>query len=105
VAAPAPNVVPSPRGPSLADELAVLDGAKRLLDAGDSLGALVALDRYGRAFPRGHLAPEALALQVEAFERHGDHALAEAHYRRLVALYPDAPSRERLAMLLGAAAP
>jgi hypothetical protein len=77
--APAPAVAPAPaarpvraaRDAGLTDELAALDGARVALASGDAQVALVALDAYARAYPRGHLRLEADVLSIDALARSG----------------------------------
>jgi hypothetical protein len=66
---PAPVQIPTKRrsnaaGSTLAAELALLDGAKRIRSS-DPEAALVRLDQHQREFPTGALAPEREAMRVE----------------------------------------
>ncbi len=56
----------SARSGALAAELALLDGARRALEAGDPAGARALLDRYAHEIPERQLAHEADRLRAEA---------------------------------------
>jgi TolA-binding protein len=86
--------------PSLAEEIATIDRARRALYDHDAHGALRALDEHDRRFPSGALAPEAQVLRVEALLAAGDRPGAEAVANRLLAASPSGPQAERVRMLL-----
>ena len=62
----------------LAEEMHLLDAARRALASGDPRSALATLNDYERAFPSGALRPEASVLEVRALLATGDRAGAEA---------------------------
>jgi TolA-binding protein len=70
--------------PRLADEMRLLDAARRVLASGDARRALSTLDNYERAFPSGALRPEASVLKVRALLAAGDRAGAEALGQRVI---------------------
>jgi len=73
---------------TLAQEMQLLDEARRALAGGAARGALAALASYERAFPNGALQPEASVLQVRALLAAGDRAAALALGRRVIARAP-----------------
>jgi outer membrane protein assembly factor BamD (BamD/ComL family) len=81
-------------------ELALLDGARSAVRAGQSARALTVLDDFAARFPRAALAPEAALLRVEALARAGDRAGAERAARTLLAADPTSPYAERVRTLL-----
>jgi hypothetical protein len=85
-----------PKSPDLAIELAPLDAAHAALDAGDTALALSELDRHDRAFPRGRLAPEALALRIEAYAKRQDDAKVLELARTFLSRYPAHPQARRV---------
>ena len=87
-------------GPSLADEVAALDEARRTLSRGDANGALAALDGYNRTFPRGVLRETASVLRVEALARSGNRAAAVALAQRLLRAHPKSPYAVKLRSLV-----
>jgi hypothetical protein len=90
---------PAP-GASLGGEIQELDRARGALGAGDARGALGALDRYERAFPKGALQQEALRLRVEALVAANDRAAARSLAHRFRALYPNSTYAKRLNSLV-----
>ena len=107
VPSPAPGVQPTPvapvlevRGPSLADEVALLDSARVALSRGDPRLALSVLERHGREFPEPALAPEAAALRIEALVAQGDRELALTFAKAFYARFPNHPLESRLRSLL-----
>lgn len=76
---------------TLTQEIAILDDAKRALDASQADAALGILDRHSREFPRGALVPEATALRIEALYRRGDRAAAATLFRRFEETNPTSP--------------
>jgi hypothetical protein len=104
--APAPAIAPSVEAPAadqpqeagaLRDEIALIDGARAALSAGSPAQALTLLERYRARHPRGMLLPEALAMRIEAIDRSGDHARAQALARAFLADYPHTPLAQRIA--------
>jgi hypothetical protein len=103
--APPADVAPAPASAgegavtasgSLRDEIALIDSARWALAARMPDRALDLLRRYGDRFPRGTLAPESIALRIEALEQGGRHREAAAAARRFRAAYPDSPLVERI---------
>ncbi len=80
--APLPTTTPEPpRAPSastFALELTLLEPARRSIARGDFTGALAAIARHQREYPRGQLAEERQALRVRALWGMGDKAAAES---------------------------
>jgi len=74
--------------PRLADEMRLLDAARRGLASGEPRSALASLDNYERAFPSGALQPEASVLKVRALLAAGDRASAEALGQRIILRAP-----------------
>jgi hypothetical protein len=78
------------------DELVLIDEARQSLARGDAERALGAVARYDAAFARGHFAPEALALRVEALVARGDQVQARVAAERFLAAYPSHPLASRV---------
>jgi outer membrane protein assembly factor BamD (BamD/ComL family) len=95
IAAPT-REVPVASPDRLLSELALIDAARAALDSGDTALALSQLDRHDREFPRGQLAPEALALRVEVHAARHEDAKVRELAARFVARYPDHPQAERM---------
>jgi TolA-binding protein len=74
--------------PRLADEMRLLDAARRVLASGEPRSALASLDNYERAFPSGALRPEASVLKVRALLAAGERASAEALAQRIILRAP-----------------
>ena len=91
-----PSSAPAQAG-ALRDEIALIDGARAALSAGSPGQALTLLERYRARHPRGMLLPEALAMRIEAIDRSGDHARAQALARAFLAEYPHTPLAQRVA--------
>jgi len=73
---------------ALAEEMHLLDAARRSFARGDSRGALSTLAGYERAFPDGALRPEASVLKVRALLAAGDRPGAEALGQRVIERAP-----------------
>jgi hypothetical protein len=86
--------------PRLAEEVAALDRARRLV-ANEPTKALRVLDDYEQRFPSGDLAPEALVLRVEAFVRAGERARAESLGLAYLSRHPRSPHAKRIRTILG----
>jgi hypothetical protein len=84
---------------SLAAEVAALDVARSVLDAGRPDETLALLGRYLAVFPRGKLLPEAGVLRIEALAASGDRARVIGEAVRFLAQYPNAPQRARVELL------
>jgi hypothetical protein len=89
--------------PTLADEVSALDGARRMLAAGDAAAALDALSAYDRQFPHPMLRPEADLLRVEVLLALGQVDSARRLGERLLAGEPDSAYGQRVRSLLGRA--
>jgi len=98
-----PAVAPSAPQGTLADELALLDAARRALRRGNARVALSELDRHQAEFPRGLLGQEATLLRIEALVRSGNRPAAEALARQFLARQPNSPHAKRIESLLGQA--
>ena len=95
--APRPNAVAaaalaeSMRASQLREESAMILGARRLLRAGDSAGALTLLDAARTRFADGGLVQEREALTIEALVRSGQRALATKRAEAFLRDYPKSP--------------
>jgi TolA-binding protein len=87
---------------SLAQEMRVLDAARRVLASGDPQSALATLIEYEREFPNGALRPEASVLKVRALLAAGDRAGAEALARRIIERAPQSEHADAVRAALGA---
>jgi hypothetical protein len=72
-------------------EIDLIDAARETLRTGASARSLEILDQYSVRFPHGSLAPEGMALRVEALMRLGRTAEARAVARQFVAANPTSP--------------
>jgi hypothetical protein len=86
--------------PSLTEEIAAVDAARVALAAGDTSGALRALDDHDRKFPGGVLGPEATVVRIEALSLRGDHAAAVRLANAFLAAHPQSPHAQHLRSLL-----
>jgi hypothetical protein len=84
----------------LAAEVALLDRARTALRAGDTSGAIAALDRHRDEFRDGALAAEADVVRIEAAIQRGDHADARARGRTFLATFPQSPLARRVRSLI-----
>ncbi len=101
VAAPPPAPAPPMTGPSrLAAEVALVDGARRQLGAGNHRGALDAISAYRRQFPGGDLDAEADVVTIEALIAARDVARARALGTAFLARFPRSPLAQRVHSLL-----
>jgi len=91
--------------PSIAREIADLDGARRLLGAGDARGALRALDTYDAEARSGMLRQEASLLRIEALAAAGDLASARRLARAFLRQHPQSPHEARVRALVGESLP
>jgi outer membrane protein assembly factor BamD (BamD/ComL family) len=92
--------VPSAESSTLAQEVAVLDNARRALADGRATEALGALDRYERSFPRGHMGQEVAFVRMQALIQSGDRAGATLLAERFLQTHPDSPLAPRVRELL-----
>ncbi|MEZ4447497.1 MAG: hypothetical protein R3B72_50945 [Polyangiaceae bacterium] len=86
---------PIPARPSLAEEVAALDRARKAL-ADDPEGALDALDDYRERFHDGALAEEAEVLQIESLARAGKADATRARAAAFLAAHPESPLAPRV---------
>ncbi len=93
VAAPLapPARVPSRPAPSLDEEVAAIDQARRVLAGGDAASALGMLDAYEARYPRSALEQEATELRIEALYGAGKRAQADKLAARFLAAHPSSP--------------
>lgn len=85
---------------SLADELALLDQARRAVADGRAATALEVLKTHARKFPRGALRDEAAVLRMEAYVLAGDRDRARTSAEAFLERAPDSPQRARVRSLL-----
>jgi TolA-binding protein len=85
-------------------ELAPLDAAHAAFDSGDMDRALALLNRHDLEFPRGQLAPEALALRARIYEQRRDSRRVLELTARFLGRYPDHPQAPRMRAMAQAAA-
>ncbi len=97
VAAPSPARTGAP---SLTEEVAAVDAARTALAAGDTSGALRALDDHDRRFPGAMLGPEAMVVRIEALAQRGDRATAVRLANAFLAAHPRSPHASHLRSLL-----
>lgn len=83
-----------------AAEQALLDEARKQLEVNNGAGALAALDRMKKRFPRGALAQERELLRVEAYQARGQTLAAKRAARKFAKAYPDNPRLSELESLL-----
>jgi TolA-binding protein len=70
------------------EEARAFEVARAAITRGDNTGALTALNAYDVAFPNGALKPDAMALRVQALQRSGKTAEAQALTDELKRKYP-----------------
>jgi hypothetical protein len=97
----APRAAASADDDGLGAEVAVLDGARQALAAGETTKALATLDSYERTFPRGVLGQEAVVLRIEVLVAAGKVDGARAVADRFLAAHPSSPHATRIRHLLG----
>jgi hypothetical protein len=100
---PAARPEPALSSGDLRVEIDLIDAARGTLRTGSAARALEILGRYSARFPHGALAPEGVALRVEALMRLGRTAEARTVARRFVAANPTSPLVERMNRLAGVA--
>jgi hypothetical protein len=86
--------------PGMAAEVRVLDRAREALRAGDSAGAMRALDEHGDRFADGALGEEAELLRIEALLERGALEAAAAGAESFLAAHPKSSHRARVRSLL-----
>lgn len=99
---PTVDAVPAPSRPtsSIAEQIRLVDSARRHVAAHEGREALRALDEYASRFPAGALDEEATALRVEALDRSGHHAAAVDLGRRFLGAHPKSAYAARVALVL-----
>ncbi len=85
---------------SLTEQVAALDHARAVLDAGDPAQAIALVDAYETRFPNGAFVQEADVLRVDALEKKGDHTKAIAAGKHFLQTYPKSPHTTRVRALL-----
>lgn len=90
---------------SLAEELDVLDRARRALAQGQSVNALRALNRHAARFPNGTFALEAELIRVQALVARGDMTAATALATRFLASHPSGPYADRMRSIVARSIP
>jgi hypothetical protein len=94
---PAPTVsAPRSVDVALGEEVSLLRAARRALDGGDAMGALILLDRYARAYPNGTMQEESLATRALTLCALGHVVAAKDAARRLEAVAPRSPHLMRV---------
>ncbi len=83
-----PEPVRAPSASTFALELTLLEPARRSIAQSDFAGALAAIARHQREYPRGQLAEEREALRVRAIWGMGDKVAAESAAARFRKRYP-----------------
>lgn len=96
-----PRSEPKAAAPALSAELSALDAARSSLSAGDSKGALKALDAYARSFPRGRLGIEAEVLRIDALAKSGQTAAARTRAEAFIKRHPDSVLASRVRSSIG----
>jgi TolA-binding protein len=102
--APAP-AASSSAGASLAQEVAMLDEARRALAQGRAGEALAALDRYRRDYPSGRLGQEATFVRIQALSMQGNTAAARSVAEQFLQTSPTSPLADRVRAVLKQGAP
>jgi hypothetical protein len=74
---------------SLTRELVTLDAARTLLARGDSRGALILLEKYGRMHPNGRLGIEAEVLRIDALGQAGQRDAARRRADAFLRRHPN----------------
>lgn len=87
---------PSPRTPTLTDELTSLDAASKALREGNAATALVRLDAHDAQFVKGRLGLEAEALRIRVLSKLGRRSEARERARRFMAAHPQSLLAQRL---------
>jgi hypothetical protein len=100
LAASSSAVVPTETTTDLVSELAMLDSAHKALDSSDTQLALATLDRHDLEFAHGDLAPESLALRIEAYAQRRDGAKVRELGQSFLSRYPAHPQSRRVQLLM-----
>jgi outer membrane protein assembly factor BamD (BamD/ComL family) len=96
--------VPNESAEELVSELALLDRAHRALDSADTPLALSMLDRRDLEFVHGDLAPESLALRIEAYAQRRDGVKVRELGQSFLSRYPSHPQVRRVQSLMDGSA-
>jgi hypothetical protein len=83
----------------LGEQIALIDGARTALRAGEGDRALESLRRYHDKYPAGSFHPEAAALRIEALAKLGRTSEARALADRFIAEHRGSPLADRVARL------
>lgn len=104
-AGPAAALKPEPRrmngAAALREELTALDSARTRLAGGQPAEALLALDAYHRAHPRGRLRLEAEVLRIEALSRSGRQEVARQRAQTFLRRHPNSVLASRVQRYAG----
>jgi hypothetical protein len=92
--------MPAETAEELVSELALLDRAHRALDSGDTQLALSTLDRRDLEFVHGDLAPESVALRIEAYAQRRDGVKVRELGQSFLSRYPTHPQARRVQSLM-----
>ena len=79
----------------MSDELGALKRASSALNAGDTRGALAALDQYDHVLKGTKMRAEATLLRIETLARAGQAGAASELAQRFVAQNPESPLVDR----------
>ncbi|MCR9162798.1 MAG: tetratricopeptide repeat protein [Nannocystaceae bacterium] len=98
---PATSAEPAAKRPkrenagTVADELALIEGARAALDGGKARAALGTLDKHRRQFPKGAFREEAAALRASALCKAGKVSAAQKASASFLRRYPNSVHRNR----------
>ena len=84
---------------TLAEEVAILDEARRALAQGRGAEAIAVLDRYAREVPRGRLGHEAAFVRMQALVQTGNQAAADQLADQFLQANPGSPLAPRVRAL------
>jgi len=97
----APHRPAGSRAVDLREQIALIDGARQAVKAGEGDRALEILRRYHDKYPAGSFRPEAAALRIEALAQLGRRAEARALAERFIAEHGGSPLADRVARITG----
>lgn len=86
-----------PARAGMREELALLDAARSALASSETTRALRLLDQHAEQFSRGHLAPEADALRIDALVQRGSTDRAKRLARNFLQRHPSHPLAAHIA--------
>ncbi|MFO0663007.1 MAG: hypothetical protein U0174_03600 [Polyangiaceae bacterium] len=95
-----PNAVSSNAPSDVAEELRLVENARKALRGGNPSASLTVLQTYDATYPHGVLALEANVLRAEALVRSGRRKEGQALATRLLQATPSGPHASRLRKLL-----